>query len=33
MMFPGEILNNKHAQVFNITFKFQRRLRVGVKME
>ena len=33
MMFPGEILINKHAQVFNVTFTFQRRVTVGVMIE
>ena len=33
MMFPGEILINKHAQVFNVTFTFQRRVGVGVMIE
>ena len=33
MMFPGEILINKHAQVFNITFTFQGRVRVGVMIK
>ena len=33
MMFPGEILIKKHAQGFNKTFTFQRRVKVGVMIE
>ena len=33
MMFPRDILINKHAQVLNITFMFERCVRVGVIIE